>query len=58
MGKHKCENCGIILQWNEVTRIADISGKVHRLCIDCANDKYLQNISDKRGEEGQPPRSQ
>lgn len=38
---HRCQECGIVLEWSEVQRVYDEFGVEHRLCIDCAEEKYL-----------------
>lgn len=40
MSKHHCQECGIILKWTEVQRVYDEHGVEHRLCIDCAEERY------------------
>lgn len=43
---HHCEECGIIVPWKDLIRITDKNGKEHRLCIDCAQEKYGQGQGD------------
>jgi len=37
-----CEECGILLSWWQVKRFFDAEGREHRVCIDCAEEKYEQ----------------
>lgn len=45
--KHTCEECGIILKWAEVVCLEDENGVEHRVCIDCATDKYRVGESEE-----------
>lgn len=45
----RCEECGILLKWVEVQRVTDEHNIEHRVCIDCAEDKYFP-----RGSEDLP----
>ena len=40
MKKHQCEECGIILEYAQLVRLQDTKSTWHRVCIDCACDKY------------------